>query len=429
MKFIRTIRAASVMAGYVIAFAALAGQPSFRIVSYMYQWGPPIGLTEGSPGIFYSFGGSAQQAAFSMTTQGTKLILATFPTSTYIQAPLVSAADQRFYSALAPSFSVFSVSSTPGKQVYQPQAIVPEFTQNLPSASLLAVGAGRTTFYLVIGTLKGTVTSIYSFPSGERLPHSAMLASDGNYYGVSYLNDGSGYVFRITPSGSLTKIHTFPSSTFVGNPAYVPLLQASDGHLYGATPNGGTNGTGTIYKLTLGGQYTSLYSFPSGLDYNPTALIQASDRNLYGTTLGQNGHSVLFEITTAGQYTQLYQMLDVGCLCLLTQGSDGIIYGTAQVGGPVGGGAVWALNAGLPKPTPWAQQFSPQSGAAGTQVRIWGYNLLGATVQFNGTLATTVTNSGSNYIFATVPTGATTGPIMVTTPGGTMTTKANFTVQ
>jgi hypothetical protein len=138
---------------------------------------------------------------------------------------------------------------------------------------------------------------------------------------------------------------------------------------------------------------------------------------------------LLFKVSAAGQYTQLYQMSAIGCLCLLTQGSDGIIYGTAQVGGPYGAGAVFALDAGLPKPAPWSQHFTPQSGPAGTQVRLRGSNLLAASVQFNGVAATAVSNSGPNYVYATVPSGATTGPITITTPGGTFTTTANFTVQ
>jgi hypothetical protein len=65
----------------------------------------------------------------------------------------------------------------------------------------------------------------------------------------------------------------------------------------------------------------------------------------------------------------------------------------------------------------------------GTKVLIWGSNLLSASVRFNGTAATAVSNSGSNYIWATLPPGATTGPITITTPGGTHTTEASFIVQ
>jgi uncharacterized repeat protein (TIGR03803 family) len=117
------------------------------------------------------------------------------------------------------------------------------------------------------------------------------------------------------------------------------------------------------------------------------------------------------------------------CPCHMIQGSDGVIYGTALNGGEGGGGTIFALDAKLPKPAPQALHFQPARGAAGTEVRIWGYNLLKATVQFNGTAATAASNSGPNYVFATVPAGATTGPITVTTPGGTSTTTASFTVK
>jgi uncharacterized repeat protein (TIGR03803 family) len=209
----------------------------------------------------------------------------------------------------------------------------------------------------------------------------------------------------------------------------VALLQASDGNLYGATTSGGANGTGTIYRLSLGGAYTPLYTFPKGSVYAPTALIEASDGNLYGATIGT--YSVLFRVSRSGQYTLMHNMngyADGQCQCLLTQGSDGVIYGTAMLGGTPGLGTVFALDAGLPKPAPRAQHFTPTSGAAGTKVMFWGYDLLSASVEFNGVPATAVQNSGSNYVWAMVPGGATTGPITITTPGGTVTTHASFTV-
>jgi len=235
----------------------------------------------------------------------------------------------------------------------------------------------------------------------------------------------------VTPSGSFTQLYSFPSHTFL-NYFVVPLLQASDGNLYGAIASAGANGTGIIYKLTLGGQYTPLYTFPKDNNSGPTWLIEGSDGNLYGATYGNltaGGHSELFRLTKSGQYTLLHTLTDAACQCDLVQGSDGIIYGTAQGGGATGAGEIFALNVGLSKPAPHAQYFYPQSGPVSTQVRIWGSNLLSASVQFNGVPATTVSNSGSNYVWATVPVGATTGPITVTTPGGNITTHLSFTVE
>jgi hypothetical protein len=308
------------------------------------------------------------------------------------------------------------------------------FTQNLPDGMLLGIAgtlSSTPTWYLAKCDLQGNVTTTYQFPAGETLPHTAIYGSDGNYYGVSVvLQNASGYVYRVTPSGSLTKLVSFPNNSFVGLGNYLPLLQASDGNLYGVTPSGSAKQTATFYKLTLGGQYTLLHAFPAGANSEPTALLEASDGNFYGSTLGVG--SQLIRLTKSGEYTVLHtmnQIQDGQCACQLTQGSDGIIYGSASGGGIYGAGDIFALDAELPKPAPKAQYFHPSSGAVGTQVRIWGQNLLSASVEFNGVAAMAVSNSGPNYVWATVPAAATTGPITVTTPGGTYTTEASFTVE
>src|SRR5207244_1925630 len=77
---------------------------------------------------------------------------------------------------------------------------------------------------------------------------------------------------------------------------------------------------------------------------------------------------------------------------------------------------------------PTISSFSPTSGPVGTSVTITGTNFTGATaVTFNGLTASFSVNS-STSIAATVPSGATTGPIRVTTLGGTATSASNFTV-
>ena len=77
---------------------------------------------------------------------------------------------------------------------------------------------------------------------------------------------------------------------------------------------------------------------------------------------------------------------------------------------------------------PTITSFSPTSGPVGATVTINGTNFTGATsVKFNGVTATFIVNSATK-ITATVPTGATTGRITVTTPGGTATSTSDFTV-
>jgi hypothetical protein len=82
----------------------------------------------------------------------------------------------------------------------------------------------------------------------------------------------------------------------------------------------------------------------------------------------------------------------------------------------------------LVAPTPTITSFTPSAGVHGVQVRIRGTRLTGATsVTFNGKPAS-FTVQNDTTILATVPIGATTGRITVTTPGGTATSAANFTI-
>jgi M6 family metalloprotease-like protein len=107
--------------------------------------------------------------------------------------------------------------------------------------------------------------------------------------------------------------------------------------------------------------------------------------------------------------------------------SAGITYRIAVDGFDGGSGNVvlnWALSTNLPS----ISGFAPTTGQAGTNVVVSGTNFAGATaVRFNGTSASFTVNNNSQ-ITATVPVGATTGPISVTTPGGTATSLGNFTV-
>jgi hypothetical protein len=90
-----------------------------------------------------------------------------------------------------------------------------------------------------------------------------------------------------------------------------------------------------------------------------------------------------------------------------------------------------------PVPAPTITGFTPAFGPVGTSVKITGTNFSGtvsgatfttSSVKFNTTTATTFHVDSATQITATVPTGATTGKISVTTPGGTATSATNFTV-
>jgi IPT/TIG domain len=83
-----------------------------------------------------------------------------------------------------------------------------------------------------------------------------------------------------------------------------------------------------------------------------------------------------------------------------------------------------------PPPAPMISSFSPTSGPVGTSVTITGTGFTGATaVAFNGVNTSSYSVNSDTQIAATVPSGATTGPITVTTPGGQASSApATFTV-
>ena len=357
-------------------------------------------------------------------------------------------------------------------------------------------GAGATDGTVFKVTLSGTLTTLHSFDGadGDSPQFSALVqASDGNLYGttnlggaytclISGVNYGCGTVFKITPGGTLTTLHSFDGTD--GEYPDAGLVQAIDGNLYGTTSGGGTNGDGTVFKITPSGTLTTLYSFTDGADggvpfagliqaadgnfygtaggfgasgygtvfkitptgtlttlhsfddaegfYVLTALVQANDGNFYGTNYwgGANSVGTVFKITPGGTLTTLYNFCpQSGCTdgssgVGLVQDTNGTFYGTTASGGTDNDGTVFSLSVGL---GPFVET-RPTSGKVGAAVKILGSNLTGATsVTFNGTAATFTVVSKSE-ITTTVPTGATTGTVEVTVSGHTLKSNTKFRV-
>lgn len=200
---------------------------------------------------------------------------------------------------------------------------------------------------------------------GGLLPKGGLaLGQDGNFYGTTYEGgtNGDGTVFLITPGGSLTNLYSF--SGLDGANPIADLILGSDGNFYGTTQTGGTNvdtSTGTIFRISPAGNLTTLHSF----DYNddggyPNGLVQGSDGNFYGTTDsgGTNGYGTLFRMGLDGSFSTLHTFTGPpgdgqAPQGRLIQGSDGNFYGATGAGGSGYNGTVFKLTVPLnPPPYP-----------------------------------------------------------------------------
>jgi uncharacterized repeat protein (TIGR03803 family) len=167
-------------------------------------------------------------------------------------------------------------------------------------------------------------------------------STDGNLYGTSAGGGASnaGQVFKVRPNGTqYLNLHEFSSTGADGSYPSTLILDA-DGTFYGATLGGGQNDAGTIYKLEPNGTYQILHNFAAegGL---PLGLVAASDDFLYGSSyfdrevfrLGKNGleYSVLTNL----------QASPVGALI---EGTDFLLYGVTENGGINERGSVFRLN-------------------------------------------------------------------------------------
>ena len=197
-------------------------------------------------------------------------------------------------------------------------------------------------------TPAGTLTTIHTLvcPVDGASPQAGLiLAADGNFYGTAFIDGplGAGTVFRVTPEGIMSTVYAFHAFYFdaAGNYPTTKLIQASDGNFYGtASRSSGSPNGGIVFKVTPQGVYSNLSRF----DQNPTqfgGLVQGTDGNFYGTTEndGQSGAGTFFRVTLSGTRTTLYTFSGfygpdgVYPYGGVIQGTDGNFYGTTEGGG------------------------------------------------------------------------------------------------
>ena len=208
------------------------------------------------------------------------------------------------------------------------------------------VGGANGTGAVIKITPEGSELVLYSLGSagdGANPNGSLIQASDGNFYGMTYRGGANGFgtVIKITPAGTESVLHSFGSASDGANPNG-SLIQASDGNFYGMTSVGGMNGGGAVIKITPAGTESVLHSFGSAGDgYYPSgSLFQASDENFYGMT--HSGGAIdpfgaVIKITPGGTESVLYSFGSAGDGYgpdgSLIQASNGNLYGMTLGGG------------------------------------------------------------------------------------------------
>jgi len=200
-------------------------------------------------------------------------------------------------------------------------------------------------------------------PDGALPYAALVQSPDGTLYGTTYIggsnsdcndyDNGCGTVFRISPDGTLTTLYSFCSQSGCpdGSFPYAGLVQGTDGNFYGTTIGGGATGQGVVFKITPSGALTTLHSFDGPDGYQPYGtLVQAADGNFYGTTLngGDYGAGTVFKITPTGALTTLHSFCAFCAagsnpIAGLVQASNGFFYGTTSAGGGSDYGTVFRL--------------------------------------------------------------------------------------
>jgi len=375
--------------------------------------GPGSGLTLGTDGNFYGAciycgGGNGYGTVFKITPSGEVTTLYEFTgqnEDAYPHAPPIQAADGNLYGTAAGDFY------GNGGEVYR----------MTPSGSKI------TLFHLDHQQGAAPVDPLVQATDGNLY---ATTNGGGNNYNCG--NAGCGVIFKITPRGHVRVLHDFNDKVSDGFYPVAALIEASDGNFYGTVPQGGTDyGYGTAFRITPSGKFTLLHIFNGGPDgrFPTSALVQATDGNLYGTTWqgGTAKAGVIYRLTPKGGFSVLYNFDGATAaypLVTLVQHTNGELYGDALKGGPYNYGTFYSFDLGL---EPFVGLVST-SGKVGKSIGLLGQGFTGTTgVSFDGEAAKFSVISDT-FLMATVPNGAASGFVTVATPDGKLKSNKKFRV-
>jgi uncharacterized repeat protein (TIGR03803 family) len=249
----------------------------------------------------------------------------------------------------------------------------------------------------------------FGYSIGESSSGSLVHASDGKFYGMTYMGgaNGIGVIFQFDPTTStLTKKVDFDNA-ITGGYTDGSLMQATDGMLYGMTDGGGVNGLGVLFQFDPATSvFTKKIDFVDSTGSSPDgSLIQATDGKLYGLTTygGANGMGVLFQYDpTTSTYTKMFDFNGTTFgktpYNSLIQASDGKLYGMTYEGGVNNLGVLFQYDfstgillnkldfAGATNGSkPWGSLMQASDGKLYGMTNLGGANNLGVLFQYDPT--------------------------------------------
>jgi uncharacterized repeat protein (TIGR03803 family) len=458
---------------YGTVFLAIPSGTATTLYNFDSSSGDSVsGLTFGTDGDFYgtTWGGGAYDngTVFKVSPSGTLTTLHSFASSEGSPvAPPIQAKDKSFYGVTyGPNYyTAYKISTTGGYKTvnssgppYVEAPLLQASDGNFYGSSVSTNVNGCGSIFRMSAT--GTVSTVYSFDATHGCNSVGPLVQDakGYLYGTTWAGGSFdlGVVFRLTTKGVLAVLHNFDGTT--GGEPVAGLVLATDGNFYGGTSISGMGLGGVLFRISATGDYAVLYDSgdgQSGWGFSPTPM-QHTNGKIYGLAGGgAYGDGVLYSldvglapfaklISTQGDAGQTVQILGQGFT-----GTTAVMFGTGSASFTVvsdtymtakvpATGTTGYVTVTTPSGTltssqtfkvlPVISSFTPKSGPVGTEVTITGSGFIGATkVTFGGVKATSYTVDSGTQITTTVPTGAKTGNIAVTTPGGTA-SKGTFTV-
>jgi len=296
-------------------------------------------------------------------------------------------------------------------------------------------------------TTEGSFTTLHTFDFTDGAsPFGTLIqATNGNFYGTTSAggSGGDGTVFKITSAGSLSTLHNFSGKD--GFAPYAGLFQSLPGvavgtrqGLWGTTTSGGAHGDGTIFVITLSGKFTKIYDFcaakscaDGSTPFAGVLMDNTSGLWILTASGGSADLGLLLRSTDDGfTYTLVHNFCATPACAdglapqaTLVQHTNGLLYGVTP-NGDLGFGAIYSISSGRPA----FVQALPNSAKAGATIGILGTNLSGVTKVKFGSLSAKFKMVSSTFITATVPAGATSAFVTVTTSSKTLRSNQTFMV-